>query len=198
MSVRARIWLVSVFLVFAVTSVAVAGSAETAKGVDSQRVFVRGQLSGVWLITLTLPDEDAELCPGNQLLPETATLIGNFTQSGEFLSSSDLPAIQVPVVDPSTGFQVQDESGDPIVYSVEIGFGHGLWSKTPNGGFVLESWRLAKLNGQAIGIAKGQSNVDLDRTGQQMIGDIRLQLSLGDGTVLPPACGTMGGVRLSD
>jgi len=198
MSVRARISLVSVFLVCFVTSLTLAGSAEIVRGVEAQQVFVRGQLSGVWLITLTLPDEDAELCPGNQLLPETATLIGNFTQSGEFLSSSDLPAIQVPVVDPSTGMPVLDESDNPIIYSVEIGFGHGLWSKTPKGGFVLESWRLAKLNGQAIGIAKGQSNVDLDRTGQQMSGDIRLQLSLGDGTVLPPACGTMGGVRLND
>ncbi len=63
---------------------------------------------------------------------------------------------------------------------------------------MLESWRFAKLNGQAIGIAKGHSNAELDRTGRQLTGDIRLQLSLGDGTVLPPACGSMGGVRLND
>ena len=198
MSFKGRISLVLVFFCCALTSSA-AESGGQQSGADAQHAsYIRGYLSGVWLITLTLPDEDLEICQGNALLPETVTILTNFTQAGEFLSTSDLPPLQVPVFDPSTGAPVLDENNLPVIVSVDIGFGHGLWEKTPRGGFFLQTWRLAKVNGQAVGLAKGQSNAQFDASGKQLSGDIRLQLSLFDGTVFPAACGTMGAVRVSD
>ncbi len=156
-----------------------------------------GFLSGVWLIGLSLPDDQLATCPGNLLLPEEASILGNFTRDGAFLSSSDLPDLTVPLTD-DEGNPILDENNNPIIITIKIGHGHGTWTRTGIHTYALDSWRMATVGGELIGLAKGHSDVILNLREGTMTGDITLQLILGEGTELPPACGTLVGRRLGD
>ncbi len=156
-----------------------------------------GFLSGVWLISLHLPDEQLPACPGNALLPEEAAILGNFTRDGAFLSSSDLPELTVPLTD-DEGNPILDENNNPIIITIKIGHGHGTWTRTGIHTYSLDSWRMATVDGDLIGLAKVHSDVVLNLREGTMTGDITLQLILGEGNELPPACGTIVGQRLGD
>lgn len=192
------------FVVIGVTAMigSTLGLAErrTAPGIDDPALAFKysiGYLSGVWLMTLTLPDEDLANCPGNALLPEEAYVLGNFTRDGAFLSSSDLPALQAPLLD-DEGNPVLGDDGLPVEVAIHVGHGHGTWVRTGITSYSLDSWRMATVDGQMIGLAKGHSDVNLDLRAGTMTGDITLQLLLGLGIPLPPACGTLVGTRLED
>lgn len=138
-------------------------------------------MTGAWEITLSI-DPD----PNLPFLPETITLLANFTRDGAFISSTDLPTLQVPLPDGS-------------VVALTAGTGHGTWEREGYGDFTLKTKRLVQLADppeSLFGFAIGTATVSFVQGRDELAGQVELQLVAADGTALPPASGSLSATRL--
>ena len=138
------------------------------------------RLKGAWQITLSITPD-----PNIPFVPETITLLANFTRSGEFISSTDLPTLNVPLPDGS-------------MLPLKVGTGHGVWIKNGYNDFTLKTKRIVQLAVPPellFGFATGTADVSFEDR-NTLVGQVVLQLFSADGTALPPAFGELTGVRL--
>jgi len=139
------------------------------------------RLTGAWQLTLSItPDPDIPF------LPETITLLANFTRSGEFISSTDLPTLNVLLP-------------NGVTLPLKVGTGHGVWTRNSYNNFTLKTKRIVQLAvppETLFGFATGTAEVFFDNDKNTLSGEVILQLGAADGTTLPPAFGQLAGIRL--
>ena len=146
---------------------------------DNDRSYRSPRLSGAWLITFNMTERP-------DFLPETITLLGNFTKDGNFIFSTDIPTLEV---------QMPFGGTEPV----KVGEGHGVWKRIGYRKYQLQSTALVQLALEPetlIGFGGGTAEFNLNGGGDEIHGTVRLQLKPVMGEPFPPGIGEVVGRRL--
>lgn len=146
---------------------------------DDHRSFRPARLTGAWAITFYMSEKP-------DFLPDTITVLGNFIRDGNFLFSTDIPILEVPMPHGGTA-------------PVKVGEGHGVWKRTGFRKFQLQSTALVQLALEPeslIGFGGGTAEFLLSDNGEEIHGTVRLQLKPVVGEPFPPGIGEVVGRRL--